>query len=194
MTIVDQIIAVFDQRGGEAYLGEKVSMRDHMLQAASNAERSGASNEVVVAALLHDIGHLVNGVADEQRGDPGELEQVDFAHEEAGAQWLSAGFGPAVTEPVRLHVAAKRYLCAVEPTYFAALSPASVHTLGLQGGPMDAGEVAAFAVGPHADATVALRRFDDAGKREGDHTPDLDHFLPLLHATSTTTPPSEVLR
>jgi len=210
VTIVDQIVAVFDHRGGEAYLGEKVSMRDHMLQAAYRAERSGASDEVVVAAFLHDIGHLVNVAADDQRGDPGELEQVDFVHEEAGAQWLSAGFGPAVTEPVRLHVAAKRYLCAVEPTYFAALSPASIHTLGLQGGPMNADEVAAFAASPHAEAAVALRRFDDAGKREGDHTLDLEHFLPLLHATSTlasnvaqalrfaasgaTTPPSEVLR
>ncbi len=182
MTLVDQIVAVFDQRGGDAYLGERVSMRDHMLQAASSAEQSGASDEVVVAALLHDIGHLVNDVADAQRGDPGELEQVDFAHEEAGAQWLSAGFGPAVTEPVRLHVAAKRYLCAVEPTYFAALSPASVHTLSLQGGPMDADEAALFAVNPHAVAAVALRRFDDAGKREGDPTPDLAHFLPRVRA------------
>ncbi len=182
MTIVDQIVVVFDEHGGEAYLGERVSMRDHMLQAAYNAELSGASDEVIVAALLHDIGHLVNSTADAQRGDPGELEQVDFVHEEAGARWLSAGFGPGVTEPVRLHVAAKRYLCAVEPTYFAALSPASVHTLGLQGGPMGADEVAAFAAGPHAEAAVALRRFDDSGKREGDRTPDLDHFLPRVRA------------
>lgn len=182
MTIVDQIVAVFDQRGGEAYLGERVSMRDHMLQAAYSAEQSGAADEVIVAALLHDIGHLVNTVADEQRGDPGELEQVDFVHEDVGAQWLSAGFGPAVTEPVRLHVAAKRYLCAVEPTYFAALSPASVHTLSLQGGPMGADEVAAFAASPHAEAAVALRRFDDAGKREGDPTPDLTHFLSRVRA------------
>jgi gamma-butyrobetaine dioxygenase len=186
VSIVDQIVAVFDQRGGEAYLGERVSMRDHMLQAATTAEQSGASDEVVVAALLHDIGHLVNDIAYAQRDDPGELERVDFVHEEAGAHWLRAGFGPAVTEPVRLHVAAKRYLCAVEPAYFAALSPASVHTLALQGGPMNADEAAAFAADPHADAAVALRRYDDAGKREGDRTPDLAHFLPRLHALSIT--------
>jgi len=182
MTIIDEIAAIFDRRGGEAYLGERVSMRDHMLQAAYSAEQSGASDEVVVAALLHDVGHLVNDVADAQRGDPGALEQVDFVHEEAGARWLSAGFGPEVTEPVRLHVAAKRYLCAVEPTYFAALSPASVHTLSLQGGPMGADEVAVFAAGPHAEAAVALRRFDDTGKSEGDPTPDLDYFLPRVRA------------
>ena len=182
MSIVDQIVAVFNERGSEAYLGERVSMADHMLQAAFTAEQAAASDEVIVAALLHDIGHLVNEVADERRGDPGELEQVDFVHEEAGARWLSAGFGPAVTEPVRMHVAAKRYLCAVEPEYLSALSPASVHTLGLQGGPMSPAEVAEFAANPHADAAVALRRFDDAGKREGDPTPPLEHFLPRVRA------------
>jgi len=185
VSIVDRIVTVFDQRGGEAYLGERISMADHMLQAAYTAERSGASDEVVVAALLHDIGHLVNDVADGQRGDPADLEQIDFVHEEAGARWLSEGFGPAVTEPVRMHVAAKRYLCAVEPEYFAALSPASVHTLGLQGGPMSSDEVAGFAANPHAEAAVALRRFDDAGKREGDRTPDLEHFLPRVRALIT---------
>jgi len=185
VSIIDHIVAVFNERGGEAYLGERVSMADHMLQAAFTAERSGASDEVIVAALLHDIGHLVNDVAAEQRGHPGELEQVDFVHEEAGARWLSAGFGPAVTEPVRMHVAAKRYLCAVEPEYFATLSPASVHTLGLQGGPMNAAEVTEFAANPHAAAAIALRRFDDAGKREGDKTPDLKHFLPRVRALIT---------
>ena len=183
--IVNQIVTVFNLRGGEAYLGERVSMADHMLQAAFTAERAGASDEVIVAALLHDIGHLVNDVADEQRRDPGELEQVDFVHEEAGARWLSTSFGPAVTEPVRMHVAAKRYLCAIEPDYFAALSPASVHTLGLQGGPMGTEEVAEFAANPHAAAAVALRRFDDAGKREGDPTPPLEHFLRRVRSLIT---------
>ena len=84
-----------------------------------------------------------------------------------------------------MHVAAKRYLCTVEPEYFAALSPASVHTLGLQGGPMSSDEVAGFVANPHAEAAVALRRFDDAGKREGDKTPDLEHFLPRVRALIT---------
>ena len=179
-TFVDRIIAVFEERGGEAYLGEHVSMSEHMLQAAATAQQWGAPDTVVVAALLHDIGHLVNDDLSGAEADPTALEQVDRAHEHVGATWLAQGCGPEVTEPVRLHVAAKRYLCATEAPYLAALSPASVHTLGLQGGPMSAGEAADFATLPFAADAVLLRRCDDAGKRVGDVTPTLEHFLPLL--------------
>jgi len=179
---VDRIEAAFRERGGEAYLGERVSMSEHMLQAAATAQRWGAPDSVVVAALLHDIGHLVNDDLTGAEADPAALEQVDRVHEVVGAEWLAAGFGPEVTEPVRLHVAAKRYLCATEAEYYAALSPASVHTLGLQGGPMSADEVAAFAALPFAQDAVLLRRCDDAGKRVDDVTPTLDHFLPLVRA------------
>lgn len=181
---VERVVAVFRERGSEAYLGERVSMAEHMLQTAQVAQRSGAPDHLVVAALLHDIGHLVHDDTPADTAvdavDRVAAEQVDRVHEEVGARWLARGFGPEVTEPVRLHVAAKRYLCAVEPQYFASLSPASVHTLQLQGGRMSTAEAAEFATQPHAAAAVQLRRWDDAGKRPGDVTPGLDHFLPLL--------------
>lgn len=180
--VVDRIVAVLRERGDEAYLGERVSMLEHMLQAAHSAQLAGASDALVVAALVHDIGHLVRD--DEPGADVTQLESFDRVHEEVGAAWLAGGFGPEVTEPVRLHVAAKRYLCATEPDYFAALSPASVHTLSLQGGPMSPTEAAAFIALPHATAAVSLRRFDDAGKRVAGETPDLEHFLPLLIAAA----------
>jgi len=177
---VDRIEAAFRARGAEAYLGERVSMSEHMLQAAATAQQWGAPDSVVVAALLHDIGHLVNDDLTGAQADPTVLEQVDRVHESVGAEWLAQGFGPEVTEPVRLHVAAKRYLCATEPEYLAALSAASVHTLGLQGGPMSATEAEAFSALPFAEHAVLLRRCDDAGKRVGDATPTLEHFLPLV--------------
>lgn len=176
--VVDHIVEVLHERGGEAYLGERVSMLEHMLQAAHAAQRAGAADALIVAALLHDIGHLVHDV--ESDADVVGLEEFDRVHEEVGARWLARGFDPEVTEPVRLHVAAKRYLCATEPEYFAALSPASVHTLALQGGPMSVAEAAEFVALPHALAAVSLRRFDDAGKRLTGDTPTLQHFLPLL--------------
>jgi len=181
-SIVERIEAAFEERGAEAYLGERVSMSEHMLQAAATAQQWSAPDAVVVAALLHDIGHLVNDDVASAQADPTELEQVDRVHETVGAAWLAHGFGPEVTEPVRLHVAAKRYLCATEPAYLAALSPDSVHTLGLQGGPMSTTEADAFAALPFAAEAVLLRRCDDAGKRVGDATPALEHFLPLVRA------------
>ncbi|MDP2292120.1 MAG: HD domain-containing protein [Actinomycetota bacterium] len=180
--VVDQIVEVLRERGDEAYLGERVSMLEHMLQAAHTAQQEGAPDALVVAALVHDIGHLVHDAS--AGSDMVQLESVDRVHEEVGAAWLARGFGPEVTEPVRLHVAAKRYLCATERDYFAALSPASVHTLSLQGGPMSPAEAADFIALPHADAAVALRRFDDAGKRLAGGTPSLEHFLPLLLAAA----------
>lgn len=185
-TFVDEIVAVFRDRGCEAYLGERVSMSEHMLQAAHAAQEAGVPDELVVAALLHDVGHLVHDDSTRTGSDMEGLEQVDRVHEEVGAQWLTRGFGPEVTEPVRLHVAAKRYLCAVEPVYLAALSPASAHTLRLQGGSMSPAEAAEFAADPYAAGAVQLRRWDDAGKRPGDSAPGLEHFLPLLLACART--------
>ena len=123
---------------------------------------------LVAAALLHDIGHL--------------REETDARHGEAGAQWLSQWFGEAVTEPVRLHVAAKRYLCAIEPGYFGLLSAESVRTLALQGGPMTAGEAAAFEALPHARDAVAVRRWDDEAKDPAVAPPEFSHFAALLGA------------
>lgn len=173
VAVVDHIEAVFQRWGAEAYLGEAVTQAQHMLQAAHHAERAGASDAEVAAALLHDLGHFL--VADNGLED---LE--DHRHEEAGAAWLARYFPPAVVEPVRQHVAAKRYLCAVEPEYFATLSAASVHSLALQGGTMDAAEVAAFEALPWHSSCVKVRRWDDLAKEADRPTPPFGHYRPLL--------------
>jgi gamma-butyrobetaine dioxygenase len=174
---VDTIAELFASEGAGEYLGEAVTQAEHMLQAGALAEAAGLPPALVAAALLHDVGHfqgLVTG-RDLMRG-------VDNHHSDTGAQWLGQWFGPDVCEPVRLHVAAKRYLCAVEPAYFAELSAASVHTLQVQGGPMSAEEVAIFRAGGHADQAVALRTCDEGAKDPTATTPPFDHFRPLLEA------------
>ena len=175
--VIDAIFAAFARRGSTAYLGEPVSLTEHMLQTALAAEQDGADPVLVASALLHDYGHLVHELP-EDSAEHG----VDTLHEEAGAAWLEEHFVPRVTEPLRLHVLAKRYLCAVEPSYLAALSPASALSLGLQGGPCTPDEIAAFERNPFADEAVRLRRWDDVGKIEGLDTPPLSHYRPALRA------------
>jgi gamma-butyrobetaine dioxygenase len=171
MTIVDEILGLFARRGAAAYHGEAVSQTEHALQAAELAEREGAPDHLVVAALLHDVGHLLDG-QDEDFAARG----IDGGHEQAGSAWLARHFGPEVTEPIRMHVAAKRYLCAVDPSYLDGLSPASRLSLSLQGGPMSAQERAAFESNPaHGDA-IRLRRWDDAAKVPGLDVPGLEHY------------------
>lgn len=179
--VIDGIFHLYRARGDQAYLGEPVSMTDHMLQSAALAEAAGAAPAVVAATLLHDLGHLVHGLADDA-ADHG----IDTAHEEVAARWLAPWFGPEVVEPIRLHVAAKRYLCAIEPGYLARLSPASVLSLSLQGGPFDDADSAAFAALPHAAAAVELRRYDDEGKSAAAVTPTLEHFRAGLVAIVTS--------
>ncbi len=157
--VVDLIFDTFRASGAAAYLGEPVTLRQHMLQAAVAAELDGAPPELVVAALLHDYGHLIHG-GDEDAADHG----LDTEHEEVGYRFLSTYFPAVVVEPVRLHVAAKRYLCAVDPSYAGKLSPASVHSLALQGGPMDAPEIAEFEAFSHFADACRLRRYDDIAK------------------------------
>lgn len=174
-TIVPFIADIFHRRGAESYLGEEVTMSEHMLQGAELAEQAGAADEIVAAALLHDIGHYTNEFPEDA------LEKgTDNLHEEAGARVLEAFFPTIVTDCVRHHVAAKRYLCATDPDYFAKLSAASVHTLNLQGGPMDADEVAAFAKNPNLPAILQVRIWDDQGKVKGHVTPPFAHYAPLL--------------
>lgn len=155
--LLAEIEGLFAAHGHETY-GEDVTMQAHGLQAAALAEHEGAPDVLVVAALLHDIGHFLE-LADDAFGY--------HKHDGAGGDWLAERFGPEVSEPVRLHVAAKRYLCAIEPSYLDVLSAASVHSLGQQGGPMSAAEAAEFARHPHVDAAVRLRRWDDGSKVEG---------------------------
>lgn len=171
--IVLKIAALFLQRGEEAYFGEAVTQAAHALQCAQLATDEGAAPELIAAALLHDIGHLF---------DPEDIadQGIDGLHEEQGARWLEAHFPPSVTEPVRLHVPAKRYLCAVEPGYLAGLSPASVKSLALQGGPFTPDEVAAFESNPHFAAAVRLRRWDDTAKVVGLAVAPIETYLPLL--------------
>ena len=174
-TIVDFIADIFRRRGADSYLGEQVSMSEHMLQGAFLAEQAGASEVLIAGALLHDIGHYTNEFPEDA------LEQgTDTLHEEAGARVMDAFFPSEVTDCIRWHVAAKRYLCATDPGYFARLSPASVHTLNLQGGPMSPNEVAEFARHPNLDAILQVRIWDDQGKVKDLPTPAFDHFAPLL--------------
>jgi phosphonate degradation associated HDIG domain protein len=177
MSVVDRIFVLFAQRGEEAYFGEPVSQKEHALQAAYQAEQEGAPDSLVVAALLHDSGHLLHGLS-EAIADQG----VDGRHEAVGEAWLARHFSAEITEPVRLHVAAKRYLCAVDPTYREQLSPASIRSLALQGGPMSEAEVKAFDRNPHGQAALRLRRWDDLAKVPDLAVPGLEHYRARLQA------------
>ncbi len=166
---------IFERRGGEEYLGEPVTMAEHMLQGATIAEHRGDDELIVVAALLHDIGHFVS-----EFGTFSMSDTKDKYHEEAGAQVLEKYFPPLVTDCVRYHVAAKRYLCATNSDYFNQLSEASVHSLHLQGGPMSAEEVVEFEQNPNLKDIVAVRYLDDAGKSADMLTPSFSHFAPMV--------------
>ena len=179
--LVDEIFSVFREYGSGAYLGEPVSLTEHMLQSAYAAEQDGAPPRLVAAALLHDYGHFIH----EHEEDAAEYG-IDTRHEDVGHAFLSEHFGPEIAEPIRLHVAAKRYLCATDRSYLGELSPASLHSLELQGGPYSAAEVAAFESSPHAEDAVRLRRYDDVGKVAGLDTPDLEHYRPVLEAAIRT--------
>jgi gamma-butyrobetaine dioxygenase len=173
--LIDEIFRVFREQGAGEYLGEPVSMTEHMLQSAYAAEQEGAPPRLVAAALLHDYGHFIHDL-------PSDSAQhgVDTQHEEVAHAFLSRHFGPEIAEPIRMHVAAKRYLCAIDPSYMEQLSPASILSLELQGGPYSPQEVAEFDESLYAEAAVRLRRWDDVGKIAGLPTPDLEHYRAVL--------------
>jgi phosphonate degradation associated HDIG domain protein len=173
--IVAFIGSIFERRGGEEYLGESVTMGEHMLQGATIAEQDGQPEEIIVAALLHDIGHFTSEFGTFMMDDT-----EDRHHEDAGAAVLERFFPKIVTDCCRYHVAAKRYLCATRPDYFNRLSEASVHSLNLQGGAMTPDEVAAFERNPNLEDIITVRYLDEAGKKAGMNTPDFWHFAPMV--------------
>ena len=170
---------LFDRRGNSEYGGEAVSQIEHALQTASLAEQDGAPPPLIVAALLHDIGHLLHDLPDDAP-DQG----LDDRHEVSGRRFLDKHFGPEVTDPVRLHVAAKRFLCAVDPSYLNQLSPPSLVSLRLQGGPMNEKELADFRAERFWEEALRLRRWDDQAKVADLATPPLDHFLQYVELLS----------
>jgi phosphonate degradation associated HDIG domain protein len=180
MSVAEQVFALFEGRGAAAYFGEAVSVREHCLQAAHFAQQRHAPTNLIVAALLHDIGHLLEDI-------PEDIDDwsVDARHEELGGHWLAQRFGAEVAEPVRLHVPAKRYLCARDSSYLAKLSPASVVTLKLQGGPMSAREITAFESERYYEDAVRVRRWDDAGKVAGLKTAQLRDYAAMIAALSS---------
>ena len=173
--IVAFIGDIFERCGDEEYLGEPVTMEQHMLQGATIAEKNGLPEDIIVGALLHDIGHFTS-----EFGTFSMDDTEDRYHEEAGAAVLSRFFPSVIVDCVRYHVAAKRYLCATRPEYFSRLSEASIHSLNLQGGPMSKEEVAEFENNPNLEKIIQVRYLDEAGKDPDMETPDFWHFAPMV--------------
>ena len=175
MHSVDEILRLFEHGGDSLYGGERVTQLEHALQCAALAESNQASPALIVASLLHDVGHLLHELPDDAPEDG-----IDDHHETSGCNLLRGLFPDPVTEPIRLHVSAKRYLCAVDADYLQQLSQPSTVSLSLQGGPMTAQEVDRFARHPFANAAVQLRRWDDAAKVPAMKTPSMLHFARYL--------------
>jgi predicted HD phosphohydrolase len=173
--IVDFIGSIFEKRGDEEYLGEPVTMGQHMLQGATMAEKSREPDEIIIGTLLHDIGHFTS-----EFGTFSMEDTEDRYHEDAGAAVLEQFFPKIITDCCRHHVAAKRYLCATDPEYFQKLSTASIHSLNLQGGPMSEAELKDFEKNPNLKKILKVRLYDDAGKIPDMITPSFWHFAPLV--------------
>jgi phosphonate degradation associated HDIG domain protein len=167
---LEKILNIIGQGGAYSYGGEAVSQLEHALQCAALAEAVGEKSALITAALLHDLGHLLP-FSEEAAG-----QGLDDRHEESGANYLQRFFGPEVTEPIRLHVPAKRYLCQVDKTYWDGLSPVSKKSLELQGGIFSVSEAEVFINQPFAKEAVRLRQWDDQAKVRGLATPNLDYF------------------
>ena len=176
MDAIDRLLQLMEREGSAWYGRERVTQLAHSLQTARLAEGEGAPPALVAAALLHDVGHLLA----KDRPALGEQREVDDRHEFIAGGYLERIFGPDVAQPVRLHVEAKRYLCAVDPDYHATLSPASVRSLGLQGGICRPEQAEAFRGQPYAEDAIRLRRWDDMAKDPDAKTPPLETYAALL--------------
>jgi predicted HD phosphohydrolase len=173
LTPIDSLLDLLEIQGVKAYLGEPVSQKEHALQAAALASREGADTALVAAALLHDVGHLLPGSEHEAN--------EDLFHEQRAAECLARYFGPEVTEPVRLHVTAKRYLCTIEPAYRQRLSPSSIGSLELQGGLLSLVEMREFETSQYYKNAEQLRRWDEQAKLPGLTVPGFDAYRQTLH-------------
>jgi len=175
MDVLGKIEGLFVRRGATRYSGDRaepVSALEHALQCAQLAEWAHADLDLVAAAFLHDLGQLMDAQDD--------APLRDDEHEILALPLLEQGFGPGVMEPIRLHVQAKRFLVSTDAAYEANLSPASRHSLELQGGRMNAEERLLFLAQPHAAAALQLRRWDDLAKHPGKRTPPLSYYLSVL--------------
>ncbi|MEO5670355.1 MAG: phosphonate degradation HD-domain oxygenase [Ramlibacter sp.] len=172
MLSLDDIAQLFASRGGEQYAGEAVTQLEHALQCAQLAEQQDADDVLVTAALLHDLGHLLHDL-----GETPSLQGIDDIHQYRALPFLRGLLVDAVLDPIKLHVDAKRYLCATRPGYFAALSDDSKRSLGLQGGIFNEGQAQAFMAQNGAADAVRLRVWDDLAKAAGLPTPPLAHYL-----------------
>jgi hypothetical protein len=173
--MIDELIALFGTFGVEKY-DENISQTEHALQCALLAQQADATDELVAAALLHDVGHLLQLQSNKGKAD----FSFDDLHENLGANFLSSTFGPNVTQPIALHVQAKRYLCSVIPSYEAELSEGSQRSLELQGGPMSANESAEFSKSEYFEDAVNIRKWDDLAKVENVISGKFADFVPLL--------------
>lgn len=171
MTPVETVLDLYRRRGAGVYFGEAVTQIEHALQTAHLADAAGAPSALIIAALLHDIGHLVH-----QHGEDVADRGVDAQHERIGAKWLARWFDARVTEPILLHVDAKRYWSATDPEYAAQLSPASQQSLSLQGGAFDAATLREFEQQPFARDALSLRRWDDRAKVVGQLVPPIEQY------------------
>jgi phosphonate degradation associated HDIG domain protein len=172
---ISDICILFGRKGGRAYDGEPVTQLEHALQSATRAEDSGATPALVTAALLHDLGHLLN-----DQGETPTLRGVDDLHQFAALPFLRPLFADDVLAPIKLHVDAKRYLCATRDGYFEALSSDSKRSLKLQGGVFTPEEAAAFIAQPFAADAVSVRLWDDLAKIPNAATRPLAHFVAAL--------------
>ena len=189
LSVYEEIAHIYSERATLRYGLEDISQLQHALQSAALAEATGEAPALILAALLHDVGHMIHKLGE----NPAE-EGIDDRHEILGAKWLAKRLPAAVAEPVRMHVEAKRYLCATEPGYMDKLAPDSVLSLELQGGPMSADEAAAFHTKDYADEAIRLRRYDEEAKDPEMETPPLEHFLNYLPSAAIGNTERDIFR
>ena len=175
--MINDVISIYAKWGTHTY-DEQLSQMDHAIQCAALAQQSGASDNLIIASLLHDIGHLL-----ELESKSGNVNiEIDDKHESTGTRYLARSFGSGVTAPIALHVDAKRYLCAVEPTYFDTLSEGSVRSLELQGGPMTDEEARRFEGLAGSEDAVSLRRWDEQGKILDLEVAPFSAYVPMMQS------------